>query len=92
MTCKEYINEKDFDYRTFFILAQGNLSYREFVKRCGLGSTYIVAKSRSEDCPMPSLLTVKRLAAFTGVDAQTLWLKVCNQIFNEKEDFILRRR
>ncbi len=89
MTCKEYLEEPDFSYTTFFVIAQGDLSARDFCKVTGIGSTYLVSKTRSGETPIPSLKTVKRLAAYTNVSARELWLKVCNEFFDKKDNIIL---
>lgn len=91
MTCEEYLNEDDFCYTTFFIMAQGNLSAREFCRVTGIGSTHLVSRTRSGDAPVPSLKTVERLADYTKVSARKLWLKVCNEFFDKKDDIILHR-
>jgi hypothetical protein len=89
--CQEYLkNEKNFKYKDFFILAQGDLSARKFVEASRIGSTYMVTAVRGDTTCNPSLLTVKRLARYTGVDAKELWLKVCSEIFDRNENFIHR--
>lgn len=87
--CREYLEKDNFKYRDFFILAQGDLTARQFVNALGVGSTYMVTNTRSSDANRPSLLTVRRMAEYTKVDARKLWLKVCNEIFNEEENFII---
>lgn len=89
MTCSEYLAGSSFNYSTFFVLAQGDLTAREFCRVTGIKSTHLVSVARSKEPPAPSLLTVRRLAAYTKVPARTLWLKVCNEFFDKREDLIL---
>jgi len=91
--CINYFNsEKVFSFRDFFILAQGNMSYREFAKVTGLSVFAVQAIRDVGRSSIPSLLTVRKIAAYTKVDAEELWLKVCRQVFREEKDFKLHRR
>ena len=86
--CSEYLRTaRPFKFRDFFILAKGYMSASQFCEITGIKSKHTVWKytSGGED-KIPSLLMVRRLALYTGVDAKELWLAVCNEVFETKTD------
>ena len=92
MTAQEYLDTAaPFKFKDFFIHAMGDMSYREASKEFGI-STIVICRARSAEPYFPCLATVKAVAKGSGVDPLRLWLRVCEELFHECDDYKLMRK